>query len=139
MKKHFVVFYSPGTFVSEETEKPIDSWDVDRAVAIAKQIRERYDARPYGFRFFTRTRGAKDLDSKVSAKSGLYWLGGVVETLAQVKARATEQDRILVSNMEGNGYKQIVTNTNSWKWTLPLEDGDVVLDVTFDEPVPATR
>src|SRR5208337_1301855 len=117
VKKHFVTFYSPGTFVSEQTEKPIDSWDIEKAKKMARKIKERYDATPYGFRFSTRSRGDKDLDSKVTATSPMYYLGGKVETLAEVKARATEEDRILVSNMEINGYERIITNTNSWKCT----------------------
>ncbi len=130
MKKqaHFVTFYSPGTFVAEESTKPIDKWDVEAAKEMARGIREQYNAAPYGFRFTTRSRGAKDLDSKQTAQSPLYWLGGKVETLAEVKARATEKDRILVSNMEGNGYDQIITNNNSWRWTMPLGADDVVLD-----------
>jgi hypothetical protein len=128
MKQHFVTFYSPGTFVAEETTKPIDKWDVPTALKLMKGITERHGATPYGFRFSTRARTAKELDSKPSQSSPMYYLGGKVETLAQVKARATPKDSILVCNMEGNGYKRIVTNDNSYRWTQPLEDGDVVLD-----------
>lgn len=128
LAKHFVTFYSPGTFVAETSELPIDSWDVNAAKEMARGIRERHNAAPYGFQFTTRTRGDEDLDSKVTATSPLYYLGGVIETLAEVKARATDKDRILVSNMEGNGYERIITNTNSWRWTQPLKDSDVVLD-----------
>lgn len=133
MKKHFVTFYSPGTFVAEDTTMPIDSWDVEAAKQIAHDIRERYNAKPYGFRFTTRTRGDNDLDSKVSKTSPMYFLGGKVETLAEVEARATDKEQILLSNMRGNGYKRIITNDNSWRWTQPLNDDDVVLDWT---PVP---
>jgi hypothetical protein len=128
MEQHFVTFYSPGSFVAEESTKPISAWDPDEAKEMARTITERYDATPYGFRFTTRRREDDELDSKVVAKSALYYLGGKVETLEEVKARATEKDRILVSNMENNGWNRIITNDNSWRWTQPLEDDDVVLE-----------
>ena len=86
MKKHFVKFYSAGTFVAEESVKQVDSWDVDKAVAMSKDITERYGAKPYGFRFITRGRTDKDLDSKIVAESGMYFINGVVETLDEIKA-----------------------------------------------------
>lgn len=130
MEAHFVTFFSPGTFLAESSTKPIDSWDVEVAKGMAREVKECYQAVPYGFQFSTRSRSDVDLDSKVTAKSQMYYLGGKVETLEEVKARATnsDSDRILVSNMEGNGWHKIITNTNSWRWTQPLEDGDVVLD-----------
>lgn len=128
IEKHFVTFYSPGTFVAEESVKPIDSWDVEQAKAMARTIQERYQATPYGFRFSTRAREENELDSKVVSESPLYYLGGTVETLEQVKARATAQDAILISNMECNGYARVITNNNSWKWTQPLRDTDIVLE-----------
>ena len=69
MKKHFVTFFSPGTFVSETTEKEIDSWDVEKAKELARSIKERHGATPYGFRFITRSRNDDELDSKVSDRS----------------------------------------------------------------------
>jgi hypothetical protein len=127
MEKHFVEFLSPGTFVAESASKPIDAWDVEAAVLMAADIKERYGATPYGFRFSTRSRGPDDLDSKETARSGVYYLGGRIETLEQVKARNDPKERILISNMEGNGWDRIVVNDNSWRWTQPLRDGDVVL------------
>lgn len=131
MERHFVTFYSPGTFVSEESMKPIDSWDVDKAVAMAKDIHERYAARPYGFRFSTRRREANDLDSHEAARSPMYFLGGVIRTLEEVERDNDPNEEILRRNMRSNGYKRIVTNCNSWKWTQPLEDEDVVLQVAL--------
>lgn len=128
--KHYVEFFSPGTFVAETSEREIKSWDIAAATKMALKISERYGATPYGFRFTTRQRGDDDFDSKQTAKSPMYYLGGKVETLAQVKARATDKDSILISNMEGNGWKRIITNDNSWRWTQPLDDSDVVLDFT---------
>jgi hypothetical protein len=45
-----------------------------------------------------------------------------------VKARATKDDAILVSNMECNNWKRIVTTTNGYRWTQPLKDEDKVVD-----------
>lgn len=134
VQQHFVTFYSPGTFVAEDTSRRISSWDTDEAVRMAGEIVERYNARPYGFRFTTRARGPSDLDSAVVATSGMYFLGGKVETLAEVEARNDPSEDILRGNMRGNGYARVVVNTNSWKWTQPLEDGDVVLDVVLPAP-----
>jgi hypothetical protein len=130
MQKHFVTFYSPGTMVAEQTAKPIAAWDVAAAMKMADEIGERYGATPYGFRFSTRSRGPDDLDSKESASSAFYWLGGKVETLAEVEARNDPSERILLGNMRINGWARVVTNTNSWRWTQPLHDGDTVLDYT---------
>lgn len=129
VSQDFVVFYSPGTFFAEQTSKPIEGWDVDKAVEMARAVTERYNARPYGFRFITRTREEDELDSSISASSGLYYLGGRVETLDEVKARNDPNEEILRSNMECNGWDRVVINDNSWRWTQPLEDGDTVLDI----------
>lgn len=72
MQQHFVTFYSPGTFMAEMTEKPIDSWDVKAAVKMAKSVKERYGATPYGFRFTTRGRTDADLDSRVIATAACF-------------------------------------------------------------------
>ncbi len=128
MEQHFVTFYSPGTFVAETSERPIDAWSIDAALAFARDIKERHGATPYGFRFTTRSRGPNDLDSKVSATSPMHYFGVKVETLEQVKARATESDRILIGNMEGNGWDRIVTTTSGWRWTQPLGSDDIVVE-----------
>ena len=49
MQKHFVTFYSPGTFVAETSCLPIDSWNVDEAREMAHGIKERHGATPWGF------------------------------------------------------------------------------------------
>ncbi len=127
MKKNYVTFYSPGSFVSESTTKDIDSWEVSEAESMAETIKERYGSKPYGFKFATRSRSNAELDSKVTATSPMYYLGGDVLTLEDVKARNDPDDRILISNMEINGYDKIIVNNNSWKFTAPLNEGDIVL------------
>lgn len=128
---HFVTFYSPGSFVAEESTKPVESWDVPAAIKMARTIKERHGAVPYGFQFTTRERPDDALDSREAARSDFYWLGDKVETLAEVEARADPKEDILRSNMRCNGWDKIVTNNNSWKWVQPLRKGDVVLPVEF--------
>lgn len=130
MKKHFVTFYSPGTFFAEEDTKPIKSWDVATAVKMSKTITQRYGAKPYGFRFSTRERGPKDLDSKETKRSGMYYLNAKIETLEEIKKRKDPSESILLSNMMCNGWTAIVTNKDgdeNWPWSQPLEKDDVVL------------
>lgn len=129
MVRHFVTFLSPGTFVSEATEKPIDSWNVDAAVEMAKDICERHGARPYGFKFTSRGRKDDDLDSKVIDTSPVYYLGGTIRTAAEVLAGDDPKEDILRSNVRINKYKRIIVNDNSWRFTAALGDDDVVLDV----------
>lgn len=132
MKKHYVTFLSPGTFVHEQSTKEVDSWDVGTAKRLARGIKERHAASPFAFYFTTRTRDDNDFDSKESARSGLYYLGGKVETIEDVRERNDPRERILLSNMECNGWHKIIVNTNSWKVTQPLGDDDVVLDFARD-------
>lgn len=128
LQQHYVTFYSPGTMVSETTTKPINSWDVEVAQEMARTIKERHGATPYGFRFTTRGRGEEDLDSKEIAASNFYYLGGRVETLEEIKARGDPKERILISNMECNGWSKVIVNDNSWRVTQPLREGDTILE-----------
>lgn len=128
--QHFVTFASPGTFVPEQTTKPVDSWDVEAAKQMALDIRERHGATPYGFYFSTRGRGPDDLDSKEIASSPFYYLGGKIETRAEVEARNDPKEEILRSNMRINDIAKIIVNDNSWRFVSALRDTDVVLDFT---------
>ncbi len=128
LERHFVTYLSPGTLFYEETTQPIDSWDIEKAVACARNVKERYGATPFAFYFTTRTRGENDFDSKETARSCRYYLEGTVETIDDVRARNNPDERILLSNMENNGWNKIITNTNSWKVTQPFVDGGIILD-----------
>lgn len=129
MTQHFVEFLSPGTFVAEQTFLPIDAWDIERAKEMSRDIKERHGATPFGFRFKTRSRGPDDLDSKVTATSPTYFLGGEVRTLEDVERDNLDGEEILRSNMRCNDWDRIITNCNSWKWTQPLNPEDVVLEM----------
>jgi len=128
IEKHFVTFYSPGTFFDEATTKEIGSWDVKEATEMARSVKERYGATPFGFQFSTRARGPRDLDSKTVKTSPMYYLGGKIETRSEVFKRNAPNEEILRSNMRSNKISRIIVNTNSWKVVKPLNKGDVVLD-----------
>jgi hypothetical protein len=130
MKKHFVTFISPGTFVHEETTLPIHAWDIEEACKIAHSINERYGARPFAFQFSTRERGENDLDSKVTKTSGRYFLGGKLLTAKEIKAMEDKpgQYDILISNMRYNNWPRVVMNDNSWRTFQPLGENDRILD-----------
>jgi len=129
MKKHFVTFYSPGTMVAETTTKEIDSWNVDKAIEMSKDIKERHGALPYGFRFSTRERTEQDFDSKETECSGMYYLGGEVFTLEQLIKRNDPSESTLRRNMSMNDWDKVIINTNSWKWTQPLRENDIILEI----------
>lgn len=130
MKKLYVEFYSPGTFVSEVTSKEIDSQDIDKAIEMAHEIVERHGARPYGFRFVTYELGVDDKISKKIDQTGIFWLGGKLRTAEEILNGTDPNESILRSNVRINEHKMIIENTNSWKFTSVFdEDKDVLLDV----------
>lgn len=127
MEKHFVTFFSPGTFVAETNTQKIDSWDVGEAQRRAKHIKQRYGAIPYAFQFSTRSRGSDDLDSKVTKHSCTYFINCTVETREEVDERNDPGEGILRQNMKSNGWDRIATTIEGWKWTQPMGERDICL------------
>lgn len=127
MKKHFVIFYSPGTMVSEQSTQEIDSWNVREATTRADEIIERHNAIPYGFQFFTKERDDEDFDSKETDRSNMYYVHCNIETLQEIEKRNDPEDNILISNMKCNGWDKVAVTTKGWKGTYPLNEDDVVL------------
>lgn len=124
MKKHFVEFYSPGTFLAEITVKSIESWNIDKAKEMAKDIKERYSAIPYGFRFVTKDQKS---NNEIVNKSGMYYFGGTVKTLKELKQENNSDNKILIKNIESADYNKIVINSNSYKWVRPFRKEDTLL------------
>lgn len=107
-KKHYVEFRSPGSFFFEESTRPIDAWDTRKAAQMAREVVERYGARPFCFRFLTRLEappvvvdGEKlNVEPKQINRSGWHFLGGEIVRYDDVP----ESEGIARSNMRGNGY-----------------------------------
>lgn len=133
----YVEFYSPGTFVSECTTKPIATWNRREACQLAKEVIERYGAKPYAFRFTTcivadpvsdGQGGELKVIPKEVEESGLKFLGGRVLSYDQICQRNDPKEKILRSNMECNRQWFICINDNSWRSTMPFDEADEVVD-----------
>jgi hypothetical protein len=132
-RKHFVVFFSPGTLFSETSRKPIDAWDVPRAAAMAKDITERHGARPYAFRFATDLvadsvpdgeGGTLNVTPKEIDKSGMHYLDGQVLRYEDVP----ETETILRSNMRCNDYPLVVETRNGYRHTDIFHEDAVLVN-----------
>lgn len=138
VRKHYVTFYSPGTFFTEQSTKPVEEWDTKLAIEIAKSVLERYNAKPYAFRFKTMLEAEPVPDGEggmlkvepkeVEATPGLFFLGGSLFTYDEVVKRDDPKEKILRSNMEGNGMWVIIQNDNSWRFTGEFGEKDVIVD-----------
>lgn len=126
MQQHYVLFYSPGTFFTEQNSVAIDSWDVEKAVELSKNIYQRYGARPFGFQFITKSRSESELDSKETSRSAMYYLGDRIETFEDVMRRNDPKEETLRFNMKVNNIKRIIVNDNSYRFIG--EDDDVILE-----------
>ena len=127
VSKYFVRFYSPGTFVADTrvSKQPIDAWNVPLALKLSESIMEWHGARPYGFRFETWGRTADELDSRIVEKSGMYYIGGLVQTVADLEG--DPKNNVLIANMKGNGWDRVITSIKGYQWTQPLHADDIVL------------
>jgi len=134
-RKHFVEFFSPGTFQAEYSTRSIPSWSIAKAIKLSKKVIERHGAKPYGFQFVTcicadpipdGEGGKLKVVSKEVKRSGMHYLGGEILKFDDVPN--TKENKILRSNMECNDMPVLVVNNNSWKWTAEFKKDDVVVD-----------
>lgn len=120
-QKHFVTFYSPGTFAAETSEREIGEWDTREALRIANTITERYNARPYGFVFTTKE--SDGWQPKEAKRSPFHFINCEVQTLAEV-----DKGSILHSNMKNNNWPAVVSPKKGWRFTQPFTGDDVIVD-----------
>lgn len=136
-QRHFVEFMSPGTLFDEVSEREIASWDPKVAAEMAKTVEERYGARPYGFRFLTKTVGGSIPDDRggelqvqprVDASSGVYYLDGTLRRLSDVEAENKDEEKILRANMRGNRLWIVCQTTNGYRHTGEFAEQDYIVD-----------
>jgi len=115
MLKHYIEYLHPGIIVSEHSEEEVKKRE--RPAKLPNNV--------FGYRFFSRevvTKNGETLRGKEKNLSPCTYIGKK-RTLAQVK-KETPDAKILISNMESNGFKEIV-NTRFGQ-SFPLEKGDRV-------------
>ena len=123
VRKTYIEFLYPGSFFSESSTQEVKTRDVSK-VKVPKNA--------FGFKFFDILSVVVDTDGKkvkltserinVSPK---HYYGGKLYTVAELK-REFPNERILISNIEGNGYpKAIRCRTGNWQ---PFEKTDVFVE-----------
>lgn len=130
----FVEFFSPGTFVSEQTDKPCAHGDITKALEMARGIKERHGASPYGFRFYTIERamvvdgeGNKAQKSKRETnRSGMHYITGTILRYDDVPDDS--EHSILRANMRCNDYAYCIENRNSWRFTGEFAAKDCIVE-----------
>lgn len=132
VERYFVVYYSPGSFFNETNEREIDEWDIEEAENMAKTIKQRYNATPFGFRFVTNRFNEETFAKEKVKESAMYFLGGEIKTLKEVK-REMPDKKILISNMESNHINKVIVNDNSWRVILPFDEDDILLKGTIND------
>jgi hypothetical protein len=133
-----VDFYSPGTIVSECSQRPCKYGDIAGALEFARGVKERHGATPYGFRFLRRRDEVViDSDGNRAVKatkeidlSGIHFITGTVRFYDDVPD--DQEHRICRGNMLGNDMPFVVENKNSYTSTLPtlpFGEKDVVVSL----------
>lgn len=116
MIQQYIEFYYPGSFVSETEKRPVA--DRTRPVTIPMGA--------YAYRFFERQEVPSDGETLCGAPrnhSAMTYFGKAL-TAEQVKALPGDY-RVLLSNMECNGWSMVVqTLRGNFQ---PLNPGDIVL------------
>jgi hypothetical protein len=114
MKRYFVKFYTPGTIVSDTWSEDIDSPEVSKI---------KWPKNAYCFEVYEQAVTTVDGEelSGTAKQIGPTWYhpDSKIETLAEVK-KMRPGERILISNMEGNGYKAVIW-TRWGNWPQPYD------------------
>lgn len=133
-REDFVEFFSPGSFYSESSVRPCRHGDITHALEMARGIKERYNASPYGFRFYTTERemvvdgdGNKaEKSSKDINRSGMHYITGTLMRFDEIPE--TDETNILRSNMRCNDCPYCIENRNSWRFTGEFGVNDCIVE-----------
>jgi len=118
MLKHYMRLFFPGVFMAETSERLIQERDVNN-ITIPDNC--------YGYMFYdiaeTMLHGVELRSGEIN-KTGIHYFGKAM-TLAEVKKELPSR-RILISNMEMNGWNRVVkTRTGNFQ---QLEEDDCIVE-----------
>lgn len=117
---HYVVFWSPGSFMANDWSQPVDSPD-PRKVA--------WPDNAYAFRMFKREDvidGGKTYEGKPEQLGPIYYHpDSAIQSLDEARSNP-RASRTLISNMECNDWKQIIWAR--WQnWPQPFDPAEMVI------------
>ena len=125
VRRTYVEFVYPGVIVNETSVKEVESRDTSEV---------KVPDGAFGFRFFdvliakVECAGKTvELRSDRLNQSPMHYYGGRIFSREEV-ARKVPDNRILLSNMEGNGWDRVIkTRTGNFQ---PFEESDVFIEAT---------
>jgi len=134
MKQLGVIYYSPGTFCSEENYVSVERFNLPEIVEKAKRIIQRHGATPYGFMLTKHITGEDvlvdghmlKLQSKETFRSGMFYITGKVMKLQDIPD--TEENHTLRFNMKISDVQAVVENNNSYRFTGEFTKRDFVVN-----------
>ena len=123
IRKTYIEFLYPGVMFSESLEKEVKARDVSKV---------KVPENAFGFRFFdiiSVVVNANGKNVKLTSErinlSPMHYYGGKLYTVTEIK-RYFPNKRILISNIEGNGYTRAIRcRTGNWQ---PFEKTDVFVE-----------
>lgn len=121
--QHFVEYFYPGLLFAESSSRQIATHSVGEAL-------KGMSKKAYGFKLYDKQilramveDGTSTTVEKTLNESGMYYPGGVIYTMAEIKNQQGES--ILYCNMWGNDYKKVVkTRLGNYQ---PFTDKDRIL------------
>lgn len=129
VRKTFVQFFYRGIFVSEISTREVEDRNVSKIVSMIG-----VPEGAFGFKFFDILSSFAKIDGydkEIEMKSAplnlspMHYYQGIVYTIEDIKHQFSKE-KILISNLEGNGHKKaILCRTGNWQ---PLEDSDILVD-----------